>query len=61
MTDVKRQGLGKSRPTLEQENSAAERRHKRRLDEAVVACLAETADNDRALADEFAGVLGDGL
>jgi hypothetical protein len=39
----------------------AVRRHRERLDEEIARCLAETASEDRALAAEFAGVVGDGL
>ncbi|HEY5426081.1 MAG TPA: hypothetical protein VIJ77_05970 [Candidatus Tumulicola sp.] len=40
---------------------AALLRHRERLDVEIASCLAETADEDRALAAEFAGVAGDGL
>ena len=40
---------------------AALRRHRELLDAEIARCLAETADEDRALAKEFAGVAGDGL
>ncbi len=40
---------------------AVARLRRERLRGEVVACLAETADEDRALADEFAGTASDGL
>jgi hypothetical protein len=40
---------------------AALRRHRELLDTEIASCLAETADEDRTLAAEFAGVAGDGL
>jgi hypothetical protein len=40
---------------------AAALRHRERLDATVARCLAETALDDFALDEEFAGVAGDGL
>ena len=40
---------------------AAAKRHTERLDAVVASCLAETALEDIALAEDFAGVAGDGL
>ena len=40
---------------------AAARIRRQRLDEEIVRCLDETADEDAVLAAEFAGTAGDGL
>jgi hypothetical protein len=40
---------------------AVSRLHRERLDAEIARCLAETASDDVALADEFAGTSADGL
>ncbi len=40
---------------------AVARLQRERLDAEIAQCLAETADDDLALADEFAGTAADGL
>lgn len=40
---------------------AVSRLHRQRLDAEIARCLAETASDDAALAEEFAGTAADGL
>lgn len=40
---------------------AVARLHRERLDDEIIRCLAETAADDIALLDEFAGTMADGL
>jgi hypothetical protein len=54
-------GPNRSAFMLAAAKEAALRRHRERLDMEITNCLAETADEDRVLAAEFAGVAGDGL
>jgi hypothetical protein len=54
-------GSNRSAFMLGAAKEAALRRHRERLDVEIASCLAETADEDRILAAEFAGIAGDGL
>lgn len=46
---------------LQAAKEAAARRQRELLDAEIARCLEETAEDDRLLAIEFAGVVGDGL